>query len=400
MSVQPLARIARFAAALHGAGAPAHIIEALVSELFAAERLEGTVVASPTAIWLAVDDRARVLRLEPGDLHLDRLAALYAWHARATRDPTAADLEPALDGLTAPPTSPWSARAQHLAFAGVAGIAGWLIGGSPIDLVAGTVGGLYLQPALAALSAPSWRPIAMVVVGLLGGLFGGFAGLAGAHPAAVALATVIVVVPGLGMTVALAEVAAGHWSAGGARLLGALASAGQLAAGLAMGAAATAVLPQAEFGWALAGASIAAPLFGAPLFAVLLHARPSQIPATMGVSALGFAIAAAIPGPMGAGLAALAVGLAANLLTRTVGVPSLATSVPGILLLVPGSVGVRGFGQLVAGDLAGTQTAVDALFAAGALALGLLAAHALLPARPSPDPHLEAPCASRSPHLL
>ncbi len=380
-----IARIARFAAVLHGSGAPSHVIEALVADLIDVEGLEGAVVAAPTAVWLELGDRTRVLRLNPGDVHLDRLTSLYAWHERAVATPDAPDLDATLERIATQP-SPWTERAQHLAFAAVGGTAGWLIGGTAMDLLAGTIGGFYVTHALAALSAPAWRPLAMLAVGALGGLLGGFAGLIGAHPAAVALASLIVVVPGLSMTISLAEVAAGHWSSGGARLLGALAASGQLAAGLAVGAALTAPLPLADPAPILWGGTVVVPLVGPAVFAVLLHARPAQIPAVMGVAALGFAIAASVTGPLGAGLAALAVGLAANTLTRTRNVPALATSVPGILLLVPGSVGVRGLGQLVAGDLSGTQTAIDALFAAGALALGLLAAHALLPARAAAQP--------------
>ncbi|MEZ4321505.1 MAG: threonine/serine exporter family protein [Myxococcota bacterium] len=373
--------IATFAASLHRSGAPAHVVESLVLDLLEAYGCAGSVVASPTAIWLEVGDRTRVLRLQPGESDLERLTELYAWHERVC---TSADARrTARDDLARILDRParWSLRSEGIAFVIATSSAGWLLGGSAADLVGGAVGGLLVWATL-GVAAPAWRPLLMVVVGVLGGIVGALAGLVGASPASVALASIIVVVPGLGMTIAVAEVAEGHWSSGSARLLGAFGSAAQLAAGLVVGAALTSGLVPAPHAASLPGAFVAVPLLAPLAFAVLLRARPDQIPVVTLVSALGFAVSSHLGGPAGAGVAALGVGLVANLLARVRGTPALATSVPGILLLVPGSVGVRSIGQLLDNDaLAGTQTAADALAAAGALALGLITAHALLPAR-------------------
>lgn len=374
--------IADFASALHRNGAPAHAVEGLALELLEVWEGSGSIVSSPTAVWLEVGDRTRVLRLQPGDPDLAQLAALYAWHARVLDErPSVERAQASLAPLLVPGRR-WSRRAEAAMFALASGSAGWLIGGSLPDLVGATLGGLAVFAALEALATPAWRPLATVLVGTLAGLAGGIAGLFGATPAAVAIGSVIVVLPGLGMTMAVAEVSAGHWSSGSARLLGAFATAAHLAGGLALGAGITTVLPLAPVAPHLPGAALVVPVVAPVAFGVLLRATPAQIPVITGVSAFGFAIATGVGGPTGAGLAALAVGLVANALSRLRGLPALATSLPGILLLVPGSVGVRGIGQLLADDaVSGTLTAVDALTAAGALALGLLASHALLPAR-------------------
>ena len=56
--------------------------------------------------------------------------------------------------------------------------------------------------------------------------------------------------------------------------------------------------------------------------------------------------------------------------------------VPGILLLVPGSLGFRGFAALMdAATMQGLEAAVAAVLVAASLVAGLLVAHAVVPER-------------------
>lgn len=81
-------------------------------------------------------------------------------------------------------------------------------------------------------------------------------------------------------------------------------------------------------------------------------------------------------------LGALAVGLASHVYARAVDRPALVLQTPGILLLVPGSLGYRSLQSFLEDDVV---RAVDGAFRTGlvaaALVRGLLAANLILPPR-------------------
>lgn len=79
-------------------------------------------------------------------------------------------------------------------------------------------------------------------------------------------------------------------------------------------------------------------------------------------------------------LAALFIGLVGSMYARWRRRPTLAVVLPGLGLLLPGSIGFRGVQGLLASDtVGGIGTAVGALSVAAAIAAGLLVANALLP---------------------
>jgi uncharacterized membrane protein YjjB (DUF3815 family) len=124
----------------------------------------------------------------------------------------------------------------------------------------------------------------------------------------------------------------------------------------------------------------------APLtFTVLLRAQPRDagwilVVGVLGV--LGGRMGARALGPeLGVFLGALTVGIASNLYTRLLRRPATVTMVPGLLLLVPGSVGFQSLVALLGRDvLPGIQTAFTMVLMAIALVAGLLAANIVAPA--------------------
>ena len=124
--------------------------------------------------------------------------------------------------------------------------------------------------------------------------------------------------------------------------------------------------------------------------AILCRTPPRELLFAVGVALLSSAVARALPGPGGATLgAALAAGIAGVASRFFPLSPSL--SLPALLLLVPGSIGVRSAAMLLGDDLIpGLQTAILAAITACALAVGLLVGHALAtapsPHHPSADP--------------
>jgi uncharacterized membrane protein YjjB (DUF3815 family) len=101
------------------------------------------------------------------------------------------------------------------------------------------------------------------------------------------------------------------------------------------------------------------------------------------VSFLAARAGAALVGPeLGAGIGAMATGIAANLFGRRTRLPNQIMLLPGLLLLVPGSVGFRGLAFLTMGETeVGVQTAFRMVFLAVALVMGLSLANAVAPPR-------------------
>jgi uncharacterized membrane protein YjjB (DUF3815 family) len=119
---------------------------------------------------------------------------------------------------------------------------------------------------------------------------------------------------------------------------------------------------------------------------VLFRARPADIGWVVAAGALAFGgarLGARGLGPeLGAFVGSLLLGIASNVLARLRNRPAVVTIVPGMMLLVPGSLGFRSLESLLARDVvAGVGTAFSMLLVAVAIAAGLLFANALAPSR-------------------
>ena len=123
----------------------------------------------------------------------------------------------------------------------------------------------------------------------------------------------------------------------------------------------------------------------APLaFGVLLAARPRDLPWILVVALIGFGGMKAGQGwlgpELGASVGALAVGIAANAAERARAALAVVLIVPGILLLVPGSLGFNSVTALLDQNVVRGVAAWSAmLVTAVALAAGLLLSNVLLP---------------------
>jgi uncharacterized membrane protein YjjB (DUF3815 family) len=205
----------------------------------------------------------------------------------------------------------------------------------------------------------------------------------------VTLAALIVLVPGLKLTLALNELAVGHLSAGVARLAGACVSLLTMTVGVAVGwrlVASWRNIPdpiQWPFSWLWPWIAI---LVAPIMFAIIFRARWPQWPAIVAVSIAGFA--ASLYGSkffgieVGAALGALAVGCGSNLYARLRDRPALVTLTPGILILVPGSVGYRSLTAFLdSNTIAGIDLAFQMVIVAVSLVGGILTANVLVPPR-------------------
>ncbi len=359
--------------------------------------VEAHVFSLPTALFASFgnerDQRTFQIRVDPGSMNLARLAALdeLAEEVALSRvDPAEGGLR--IDAIEAAP-SPYPTALGLAAFSLASASAARFLGGGWAEKAAGAVIGLAI--GLLALLAERvarlelvFEPLAATVAAFLAALLASL-GL----PLSVYLATLaglIVLVPGLALTVGLNELARRHLMSGTARLAGALGTFLFIAFGVALGDRLGGLLPHAQGltralpapAWTEWVALLLAPL----AFTVLLRARPREAWAVLlsGAAAyLGARGGGRLLGPeIGAFLGALLVGLCANLYARALGRISAVVMVPGLLLLVPGSVGFLALSALLDRQtLSGLEAGFRMVLSAVSLVMGLVFASVLVSPR-------------------
>jgi uncharacterized membrane protein YjjB (DUF3815 family) len=204
------------------------------------------------------------------------------------------------------------------------------------------------------------------------------------------LAGLIVLIPGFSLTVAVRELSTQHLASGTARFASATATFLGIGFGVALGERLVAVAlgeirerAAVPFpGWAL---PIAVALAGLA-FAVILQAERRDVPRIVIIGlvavAAGRAGARLLGLELGAFVGALAVGVIGNIFARRRNRPSLVLIVPGILMLVPGTIGFRSISALLEAQVVtGVGTLFRMLLTAVAIASGLLIADLVSPSR-------------------
>ena len=202
------------------------------------------------------------------------------------------------------------------------------------------------------------------------------------------VAGLIVLMPGLTLTIAIKELSTLNLVAGTARMMYAFTVLAAVGFGVAVGhrifgfgiGADVPPIPLPQ--WTM----VPALLTSGTALAVLLQVRRQHFIAVMMVGAIGYTTAYLgtnlIGAEPGACIAAASVGIASNLWSRRMRVPSVVAMVPGIILLVPGSTGFRGvFAFLNQDSIAAVDAVFMMLFTAVALVTGLLLANTALPSR-------------------
>lgn len=385
----------KLASALLGYGLPVHRLEEALTRLSAALGFVGTYYITPTGLIFTFgtgsDQRTRVINAVPGNVDLERLTALHSLIGRVTRmeiTPQEASLRVDRILQRAPR---YSGPARVLAFALLSLAASQLLGGSGLDLL--VAGGLGLTVGL--LSSLSSRfdtlgrmlpAVAAFLVSVLA-ITISRAGVA-VQPSVLLLAAIMSLLPGLTMTIAMMELAMANLVSGTARLMGAVVTFLQLGFGIALGhglAESLFVTPVPESTTGLpVWTQALAPLGAALAFGVLLRVRPrdlSWVLLACSLAVLGSRGGGALFGPeVGAFLGAFLVGIVSHLFGRWKDRPVLVLLVPGVLMMVPGSIGFLGLSALLANDpTAAVRTAFQVLMIATALSTGVLLATLAVP---------------------
>lgn len=391
---------------LHEAGAPAHRLEEAMASIAARLGLEAQVFSTPTSLFAAVGSvgrqRTYMLRIDPGEVDLERLARVD----RVVDRVAAGELSPTAGvealGRIPTPSERWGMGSTLLAFAVASGGAATFFGGSAGDLLAALVVGLLVgllsilgsrlrraKRAIEAIAGAFAAAVALVVERLASpALVSAGHGWAAVDAFLVTLSGLIVLLPGLTLTLAMSELANRQLVSGTGRVTHAATILLSVGFGIAVGRTIGGFLPDAvEASEALPSWAVAAALVVSPsAFSVLFRARPKDMAVITLAAVLGFLGARAGSdwfGPaVGASVGALVIGVIANADSRLFDRPAAVASIPGLILLVPGSLGLRSFESLLGDDsVAGVRGVFTTVMVASSLAVGLLLANVVLPAR-------------------
>lgn len=380
--------------ALHSFGTPAHRFEEAMQRLVASLGLEGDFLAHPTAFFAELQSATRrevfIVRAEPGETNLEKLVSIQALVKEVINGNLPIE-EAAARVREVVAQAPRFGRTMVAASFGLSSAmaARFFGGGWREMLLSGLLGVLI---SVLGFWTSKQHHLAQVLV-LLAATLAGFGGVVAAHliphtaAFTITLAGIVILLPGLKLTVALREVATGNLVAGSARLVDAVMILMMLAFGVALGRQvamqfATAFRESSSISMAAWTEWVA--LLAVPLaYVVLFQARKRDFGWILLASIVAFVssrLGSAWLGPeLGAGLGAMALGIAANLFGRRTRLPNQIMELPGLLLLVPGSIGFRGLAFLTMGETeVGVQTAFRMVFLAVALVMGLSLANALV----------------------
>jgi uncharacterized membrane protein YjjP (DUF1212 family) len=381
--------------AMHALGSPSYRVEDAMDACCRAFGLQGSFFSTPTAIFAAMgargeEPRTTLLRVVPGDHDLGRLAALYGIRddVLAGRRSPQEGLDRVRSILQQPPRR--QPLVDVLAYGLSGAAAAVLFGGGASELgLAGAAGLLCGAIAAAARLRPGLgdvqTPLACAVVAFVVHLVAG-AGVA-IDPMTTTVAATVVLLPGLSFTTALAELSMRHLASGSARLLGTVAVLLTMAVGVGIGERCA----RALVGWPANAApgGLAWPWHLAALvgvgcaYVILLRASRRQFAWVALAVAVGYCGAraggAVLERELGAFVGALGVAFAANLYARWRRQPAAVVRTPGLLLLVPGSLGFRGFTLALDKSAESVQFVFQMLLVGGAIVAGLLMAGVLLP---------------------
>lgn len=391
---------------LHLAGVSSQRLEGAVKATARALHVNAEIWSTPTGLLLSLSDgdvlhgtqQTRVLRLEPGSIDLRALVKLdrIADDVIAGKQSVDEAWE-TMRGLDRPFTATEQLKvvgAFGMASAAVAGLlgTGWLDIG--VALVLGLIIGWIAilsatRPNLAAAS----EAVSALVATTLATAFAHF--VAPLSLQTVIVAALIVLMPGLTLSTAVTELATQQLVTGTTRFAGAMTVLLKLTFG---SVAATQVL--SAIGWTVPQAEpmalpriveVLASLMAAGSFAILFQTAKRDVPLVMGSAILGYVLTrvagswlALGSGTFAGGVffASLTMAALANLYGRFAGRPGALVRLPGIMLLVPGSVGFRALGFVMEKDYTvGFDTLVAVLSALLALTAGLLFGALLVPPR-------------------
>ena len=395
--------LSELAKRLHQYGTTTTRLEASVESLSHKLGLDTQIWSSPTGILLSFRDAkhpesseqrvSEVLRLSPGETNLRRLVdtdevAEKVFHGRMS-------VGEGYERLRNIEPDKLKFKTTIAGFGFAAASVAAVLKSRPTDIVAAAMVGaltglLFIASKRFAALRPGLEALAAFLSTLLATLASAY--IVPLSLQSVTLAAIVVFLPGLTLTTAVSELSSQHLVSGVARLAGALTVLLKLTFGAVAGSEVAqalhvplrAVRPSASPLW-LEGVAL---LCGALSYTLLLRPHKRHRWLVIGAAVLGYTsarVGSESFGPQfGVFFAGVVVAASANLFARIKNKPSALIRTPGILLLVPGSVGFRSLFFVFDGQvMQGINTASSLVVLLTTLVAALLFGDLLVPPRRS-----------------
>ena len=394
----------RYARQLHSAGVPANQFERMMTSLADKLGFNCQVLSSPTAIFLSFhyqddeDDQRpipmQLERMDPPSINLGNTAELYSL-GNDLLDGEVSIEQAHVDLRNWQPEQLYPLWLQIMCWGLTGGAVAVMLSASWAGIAAASLTcallGVLVTQAGDVLREGGLEAIAALFSTFL--VFGLDRLVHGLDVFVVIMSSLIVLIPGLGLTIAVNELSTDHLASGSARLAGALVTLLKLSLGVLIG---TVIV--SWFGWSSdieMLAQLSAPpdwfrwpalLAAAFSFAVLFSARKKDFHIAMFAAIISYVISrvgVAVGGlEFGVLLASMSIAILANLYGRVFKQTGALIRVPGIILLVPGTIGYHGATALfLDGGANLTDTTLLALRLLISLVGGLLFGNTLLPPR-------------------
>jgi uncharacterized membrane protein YjjP (DUF1212 family) len=387
----------RLGRALHTYGFPAHWLELVMEKASERLGLQGQFFSTPTSLFASFgpqdEQQTYLIRVTPGEVNLGKIAELddvATGVLRGAINPIKGSQQ--IDRILSEPPR-YGHFVMTIAYGVASACASRFLGGGLKEIAISALIGLTIGLLLLAVQGHQslgrvFEPLAALTASLLAVSLSFVFG-----PYAVSnsmLAGLIVLMPGLNLTVAMIELSTQHLSSGTARLSKAFVVFLAIGFGVALGdsivnsmlgeprIARAAQLP----GWT----EIIAVVMMALALTILMRAHLKDAIWIVIAGALavgGSKVGVRFLGPeLGVFLGAMTVGVASNWYARLIDRPAMITQVPGIMLLVPGSVGFRALAALLDEKIvSGVETTFKMVITAVALVAGTLIANILVQSR-------------------
>ena len=396
---EELDRLTRFlhnlAQALHTSGMPAHDLERNLNAIGQRFGVSIECIAVLTMLTLIISSaegtkRLDIQRLRFYDYNMARLIALENLIRELDRSVSLESYEARLQKImNAPPL--WSGWPFVLLGFLMSGSIAVLLQGGWIEVLCGSLTGmLFVSGYLALARVPKLGPAMPVILCTAAALCAHLLALALPQQSIFisALAGVVFLLPGFTFTIAMSELATQNLLSGTGRLAGVFVLLFMMGAGLTIGTHLCQNLLATHASGTLASlpAWITVPaiaVLGVSLLG-LLQAPLRSVHVLVGGSLLAwlvYALTSAVLGNIvGAFAGAFAVAIAGHLYASLTGQPDILMKIPGLIALVPGSMGLRGVHALIEkNSTAGLQLMTDMATIGAVLAVGLLLADNIAP---------------------
>lgn len=353
---------------LHKYGAPAFRLEAYLTEIATTLGVHASFISTPTSLTSVIwsdgheDEYNHSARLQPGDLNMnalsltDELASLLL-----AKEVTLEEANERLDEIDNAP-NPYGSVLTCGAFGLSTGAFAMLMGASWSGIAwAGVLGIIaYFWTGWAERSkrvALMLEPMMALCAGLLTCAFSYYV-TPGINIPLIVLSSLIVLVPGLALTMGLAELSSRNMVSGTAKVMDAIMQLFKLyfgaflgmTLGIALWGEASFQQAQSPPDWA---AWLAVVLLGFGLVAIF-RTRLKHLPWAMAAALIAYSTSYFASDYMQQGLGtfvgAFCLGLFANFFTRIVNQPSIIVAMHGLIVLVPGSKTYIGLNSFISGQ--------------------------------------------------